>query len=599
MPTAADHPTTTDPALAAKVAASLALLRQAVDAHGRVVYASSLGAEAMVLTDLIWTQVPEIDIVSIDTGRLPEETLTLLERLERRYHRRIKLYYPDAQAVQATCASTASMASINSLAERISCCQIRKLEPFIRAVAGYGAWVTGVRREQSEQRAEAPADTADEQSGLQKISPLLEWTEADIWTYIRAHQLYYSPLHDRGYPSIGCAPCTRAIEPGQDHRAGRWWWENPDSRECGLHPAARRDSQALARARQRRRWPRRAAVPSATSPDPLKFAHGSSAGIPQPARSAGPGGRRRRGGDPQGGTAAESSCARARRGAAAASRPGAVSRRRTHRTPGLRVRAATLRRRDIRDCGHRYAARSIMRWRRPAPRAASSSTSWTMARLIGSDAGHRRSLAARWSRSPPRDNPRRWRGGCAPSSRRCCPSGWGAGAAGRRCTRARAARAAGYRSAATVLGWPVRGQHRQQGIRRQHARGRGAAGCGTARRSRWLAPAARRGVSDRRRSRRSGSADAARTTAAAAERRRAVRPAGQRRRCSSACGATPRGSSSARNRAGTGSRRSAFMRCCSSTPAADCASRASRAAILSSSGAAARSSTCCSAPASR
>ena len=204
--------------------------------YGRVVYASSLGAEAMVLTDLIWTHVPAIDIVSIDTGRLPEETLTLLERLERRYRRRIKLYYPDAQAVQRYVREHGINGFYNSLGERISCCQIRKVEPFIRAVAGYGAWVTGVRHEQSEQRAAAQPIDRDQQSRLPKISPLLDWTEADVWTYIRAHQLYYSPLHDRGYPSIGCAPCTRATGPGQDRRAGRWWWEDADSRECGLHP---------------------------------------------------------------------------------------------------------------------------------------------------------------------------------------------------------------------------------------------------------------------------------------------------------------------------------------------------------------------------
>ena len=244
MPAAAAQLTTIDPALAARVAASVELLRQGVRDYGRVVYASSLGAEAMVLTDLIWTHVPGIDIVSIDTGRLPEETLALLERLERRYHRRIQLYYPDAQAVQAYVREHGVNGFYNSLGERISCCQIRKLEPFLRAVAGYGAWVTGVRREQSERRAESQPIARDEQSGMHKISPLLDWTEAQIWAYIRGRQLYYSPLHDRGYPSVGCAPCTRAIEPGQDHRAGRWWWENPDSRECGLHPRQRlRDAQ--------------------------------------------------------------------------------------------------------------------------------------------------------------------------------------------------------------------------------------------------------------------------------------------------------------------------------------------------------------------
>jgi phosphoadenosine phosphosulfate reductase len=239
MVQAATSSSSLDPPLAAKVEASVTLLRQAVQAFGRVVYANSLGSEAMVLTDLIWTQVPEIDIVSIDTGRLPEETLALLERLERRYGRRIRVFYPDAQAVERFVSESGINGFYNSLEERLSCCEIRKVEPFKRAIAGYGAWVTGVRKEQSAERATAQPQLWDEQYGLQKISPLLEWTEADVWSYIRAKQLFYNPLHDRGYPSIGCAPCTRAIEPGQDHRAGRWWWENADSRECGLHPRKR------------------------------------------------------------------------------------------------------------------------------------------------------------------------------------------------------------------------------------------------------------------------------------------------------------------------------------------------------------------------
>src|SRR6204780_3537046 len=198
MPAAAGQLTAVDAALAARVAGSLALLRQGMSDYGRVVYASSLGAEAMVLTDLIWTHVPGIDIVSIDTGRLPEETLALLERLERRYHRRIQLYYPDAQAVQAYVREHGVNGFYNSLGERLSCCRIRKLEPFSRAVAGYSAWVTGVRHEQSQQRAAAQPVAKDLRTGLQTISPLLDWSEAEIWTYIRAHQLYYSPLPDRG-----------------------------------------------------------------------------------------------------------------------------------------------------------------------------------------------------------------------------------------------------------------------------------------------------------------------------------------------------------------------------------------------------------------
>jgi len=222
--------------LAQKAADSVAILRAAVQQYGKVVYASSLGAEAIVLTDLIWTQVPGIDIVSIDTGRLPEETLQLLERLERRYGKRIRVYYPDAQAVESYVGENGINGFYNSLALRQRCCAIRKVEPFNRAVAGYAAWITGVRREQSAARASGAPIELDPRNGLAKVSPLLEWSEDEVWAYIRSHKLPYNPLHDRGYPSIGCAPCSRAIEPGQDHRAGRWWWENPESRECGLQP---------------------------------------------------------------------------------------------------------------------------------------------------------------------------------------------------------------------------------------------------------------------------------------------------------------------------------------------------------------------------
>jgi phosphoadenosine phosphosulfate reductase len=231
--------TNIEPLLAAKVEASVALLRRASDTYARVVYASSLGAEAMVLTDLICRQVPQIDIVSIDTGRLPEETLSLLERLERRYARRIPLYYPDPQAVERLVREHGINGFYNSLDVRLDCCAVRKLEPFRRAIAGYGAWVTGVRREQSELRASAQPIEHDQQHGLDKVSPLLEWRSSEIWSYIRSNQLYYNPLHDRGYLSIGCAPCSRAVQPGEDHRAGRWWWERPSSRECGLHPRVR------------------------------------------------------------------------------------------------------------------------------------------------------------------------------------------------------------------------------------------------------------------------------------------------------------------------------------------------------------------------
>ena len=227
------------PVQAAKVGHTVELLRQAVREHGKVTYSNSLGAESMVLTDLIWGQVPQIDIFSIDTGRLHEETYGLMDRLEGRYRRRVRLVYPNAASLEAYTSQHGINGFYNSLEERQSCCHIRKVEPFRRAIAGFNAWVTGVRHEQSALRADAQAVEFDAANGLYKISPILDWTHEDIWAYIRAHKLPYNPLHDRGYPSIGCAPCTRAVEPGEDSRSGRWWWENSDVKECGLQPRVR------------------------------------------------------------------------------------------------------------------------------------------------------------------------------------------------------------------------------------------------------------------------------------------------------------------------------------------------------------------------
>jgi phosphoadenosine phosphosulfate reductase len=222
-----------------KAAAVRQQLADSVREHGRVVYSNSLGAEAMVLTDIIWSHVPEIDIFSIDTGRLHEETYELLEKLQRRYKRSIRLVYPDAQALEKLVADQGVNGFYHSLESRLACCHVRKVEPFRRAVAGYSAWVTGVRREQSATRAQAQPIEWDTENSLHKISPLLDWTEEQVWQYIRARKLPYNSLHDRQFPSIGCSPCTRAIQPGENRRAGRWWWEQPESRECGLHPRVR------------------------------------------------------------------------------------------------------------------------------------------------------------------------------------------------------------------------------------------------------------------------------------------------------------------------------------------------------------------------
>lgn len=212
------------------------LLGQALERHGRLVYSNSLGAEAMVLTDIIWSYLPGIEVFSIDTGRLPEETHALLERLQRRYQRPMRIVYPDAASLERLVARQGVNGFYTSLEARLECCRVRKVEPFRRAIAGFGGWITGVRREQSATRAQAQPVEWDAEHGLYRISPLLEWSEEHVWQYIRARRLPYNPLHDRQFPSIGCSPCTRAVQPGESRRAGRWWWELPESRECGLQP---------------------------------------------------------------------------------------------------------------------------------------------------------------------------------------------------------------------------------------------------------------------------------------------------------------------------------------------------------------------------
>jgi phosphoadenosine phosphosulfate reductase len=225
--------------LESKAAQVREFLAAAVQKYGRVVYANSLGAEAMVLTDIICSSAPQIDIVSIDTGRLHEETYDLLAKLQHRYNNRIRVIYPEGQDVSDLVTRQGINGFFDSTAARAACCNVRKVVPFKKFVDGYAAWITGVRREQSKSRSEGQATEWDAQNGLHKLSPLLDWTEEQVWAYIRARQLPFNSLHEKGYPSIGCAPCTRAIMPGEDHRAGRWWWEQPEQRECGLHPKAR------------------------------------------------------------------------------------------------------------------------------------------------------------------------------------------------------------------------------------------------------------------------------------------------------------------------------------------------------------------------
>jgi phosphoadenosine phosphosulfate reductase len=218
-----------------RVADTLAVLRDAAQAHaGRIVQATSLGAEDMVLTDLIARHKLPITLATLDTGKLHDETLALIPRIEQRYGLTVKVFRPAETAVVQFVARHGERAMFDSIDLRKACCAVRKLEPLSRLLDGMDAWVTGLRREQSAQRAEVPPSEV-EASGRIKFNPLTAWSWADVWHYIKSHDVPYNALHDQFFPSIGCAPCTRAIALGEDFRAGRWWWEDEAAKECGLH----------------------------------------------------------------------------------------------------------------------------------------------------------------------------------------------------------------------------------------------------------------------------------------------------------------------------------------------------------------------------
>jgi phosphoadenosine phosphosulfate reductase len=221
--------------LASRVAATLDTLERIGRDFTPAVFASSLAAEDMVLTDLILKNHLNIGIFSLETGRLHKETLAMVDRVKERYGYDIALFRPKTEAVDAYVAQNGLNAFYDSVEMRKECCRIRKVEPLGRALQGKQAWVTGQRRAQSTTRSELAVQEDDAAHGMQKFNPLADWSEEEVWEYIRANDVPYNALHDQGYPSIGCEPCTRAIEPGEDVRAGRWWWENPDSKECGLH----------------------------------------------------------------------------------------------------------------------------------------------------------------------------------------------------------------------------------------------------------------------------------------------------------------------------------------------------------------------------
>ena len=212
------------------------IIRWASETFGSgIKLASSFGAEDVVVIDMVAKVAPKIKVFTLDTGRLHDETYEVMERIRERYGIEIETAFPEREAVQRLVQAKGFYSFRESVDNRRECCGIRKVEPLRRGLAGLKAWMTGLRRDQAVTRSDTGAVEWDEGNGLMKVNPLVEWTNDQVWEYIRAHNVPYNRLHDQGFPSIGCAPCTRAVKPGEDIRAGRWWWELPDSKECGLH----------------------------------------------------------------------------------------------------------------------------------------------------------------------------------------------------------------------------------------------------------------------------------------------------------------------------------------------------------------------------
>jgi phosphoadenosine phosphosulfate reductase len=234
----ATSPTLTDDlkqAVTAKRAQVVALLETASKEFSAITFANSYGAEDMVLTDIIAKEKLAVEIFSLDTGRLPAETYTLMGEVEKTYDTKPVVFFPKHETVETYVRTQGINAFYESIELRKACCHMRKVEPLQRALAGKQAWVTGMRAEQAATRASLPVREYDQGNKLEKFNPLSDWTEQEVWAYIRMFEVPYNKLHDQFYPSIGCAPCTRAVAIGEDVRAGRWWWEDPNSKECGLH----------------------------------------------------------------------------------------------------------------------------------------------------------------------------------------------------------------------------------------------------------------------------------------------------------------------------------------------------------------------------
>ncbi len=206
--------------------------------HPRAAFACSFGAEDVVVTDLLLQERTDARIFTLDTGRLPEETHEVAERIRERYGISIAVHVPDGATVARLVHKKGPLSFRRSVVNRRECCEIRKVAPLRAALRGLDLWITGIRRDQAVTRSDAERLEWDETFGLLKLNPIVDWSESRVWEYIRSHGLPYNALHDKGFPSIGCAPCTRAVLPGEDARSGRWWWEASERKECGLHPGS-------------------------------------------------------------------------------------------------------------------------------------------------------------------------------------------------------------------------------------------------------------------------------------------------------------------------------------------------------------------------
>ena len=202
----------------------------------KIAFASSFGAEDVVIIDILMKLDHDVRIFTLDTGRLNEETYEVMDAIRRKYGISIESYFPKADAVESLERQKGFYSFRESVENRKECCGLRKVEPLWRALKNTDAWITGIRRSQGVTRTDVQKIENDEaHPGLYKVNPLADWSEADVWGYIKKNNVPYNRLHDAGYRSIGCAPCTRAVKPDEDVRAGRWWWENPEHKECGIH----------------------------------------------------------------------------------------------------------------------------------------------------------------------------------------------------------------------------------------------------------------------------------------------------------------------------------------------------------------------------